>query len=418
MVGLLLAGCADPPVGQPDPQPFAVESADVWSGTSLTLMSAGFAGADPAAVLLDADTVPFTRVNDSTLTVSVPDLPGTHQLRVSSPLVLATPIPVHLSGYLDAAYGPVFGGRAVRGTALTEVFGYGPVGLRRWNVSTGQTWDYPDSMHVASCTRGVGAGAHAGELVLHSFSCASRWQVWRLEPTLEHLDTTQWVTDRFVDVLGPGRYVLPRAHDFIVASCDTACVYDLPMGESGFDVVHSPTGEWAVPLAYTASDSGAAVIDAAAGRVRYVVPPFRSAMGATFSDGGDTLYLAGQDHYATLGGAGLLVALRASDGLRLAAESLSYAPCAVALDPARPWLYVAGLYNNLPDYWSVLGVFEQTTLKPIVTLRVSDGAIFTGTGTCKILSSPLERRVYVIETWNGPFYAGSTPLVARFETPP
>jgi hypothetical protein len=28
MVGLLLAGCADPPV-QPDPQPFVVENADV-----------------------------------------------------------------------------------------------------------------------------------------------------------------------------------------------------------------------------------------------------------------------------------------------------------------------------------------------------------------------------------------------------
>ncbi|HET9384676.1 MAG TPA: hypothetical protein VFO67_05985 [Gemmatimonadales bacterium] len=166
-VGLVLAGCADPPTAQPDPQPFAVMSSDVWSGTSVTIKSAGFVDADPSAVLLDDDSLSYTRVDDSTLHVPVPDSPGSHELRVVSSLIQSTPVSIKLNGFLSASEGPVFQGRAVRGAYLTELYGNGPLGLRRWNVSTGATYDYPVSMHDPRLGgRGVGRGTHLGELVL------------------------------------------------------------------------------------------------------------------------------------------------------------------------------------------------------------------------------------------------------------
>ena len=417
LIVLLLLGCSDAPVPPPEPQPFAVEHNDVWSGTSISVSSAGFVGADPAAVLLDDDTLTFTRLNDSTLLVAMPDVPGTHQLRIASPSVLTTSLPVHLNGYLNAELGPVFSGRAVRGAYLTDLFGTGPFGLRRWNVSTGQTWDYPDSMQNTACVSGVGIGPQPHELVLRTGACGTAWRLWRVEPTVERRDTTPYPGDRFVDVLTGGSYVFPGPHQFGIWWCDTSCRFGgYPRGESGFDIVHSPSGNRAVLLAYLVSDSGAPIMDADAEHVLYV-PPFQASMGAAFSEGGDTIFLVGQDHAATMGGAGLLATIRASDGTRLTLDTTSYAPCGVALDPMRHLVYVAGLYNNPPDGWSVLGVFDRTSLTPIVTLRVAEGQVFGG-GPCLVLPSPIERRIYVVSSFDAPFDPRISASFARFETPP
>ena len=412
MVGLLLAGCSDPPV-QPDPQPFVVENDDVWSGSSITVRSAGFVGADPA-VLLDADTLAFTRVNDSTLSVALPDLPGTHQLHIASPSVLSTPVPVHLNGFLGAREGPVFMGRAVRGAELTEVYGSGPTGLRRWNVSTGATLDYPDSMHTETCSRGVGAGPHIGELVLLHGDCSTpRWWLWRIEPTVALLDTTQLGSPRFVDVLGPGRYVLPGSHMTVIIVCDTTCVQSDTRGESGFDVVHSPTGHRAVPLAYVVSDTGAPVIDGTTGRLGYYVPQLESVLGAAFSESGDTLYLTGEDNVFTPG-VNLLLAARAGDGSPLMVDTLSFNSCGVAVDPVRPLLYVAGNLGAGTNGRSVLGVFDRASLEPIALLHADSAVYYT---PCQVLPSPLERRVYVSPSIEGTFDIRVHSWVASYETP-
>lgn len=416
-LALLPAGCADPPAAQPDPEPFVVENADVWSGSSLTVRSAGFVPADPVAVLLDTDTLAFTRVNDSTLRVGLPDAPGTHQLRISSAFVLPIPVPVHLNGYIDTATGPVFSGRVARGVHLTQLFGNGPFGLRRWDVRTGETVDYPDSMHVSTCTRGVGIGSTPGELVLQTGTCAAKWRTWQVEPSVTRGDSTPLDTDRFLDVLGGGLYVTPGSHWFNLWSCDTACQWlGSPRGESGFDIVHSPVGDRAVLLAYSVSDSGAPMIDVGAKRITYI-PPFRASVGAAFSEQGDTLFLVGQDHAASIGGSGLVAAVRATDGTPFVLDTTNYSLCGVALDPARPLLYVAGVYRNPPDYWSVLGVLDRATLQPIVTLRTGEVALF-GSNPCTILPNPLERRIYVVSSFDAPFDPRIQAWVVRFETPP
>jgi hypothetical protein len=410
-LGLFLAGCADPPA-QPDPQPFSVESSDVWSGASVTLRSAGFVDVDPSAVLLDDDSLAFTRVDDSTLHVPLPDSPGTHQLRVVSPLVLPTSVTVKLNGFLSAERSTVFMGRAIRGAQPTEVYSSGPTGLRRWNVSTGATVDYPDSMHVSTCARGVGLGPHPGELVLHS-ACNATWKVWRVEPTIDLLDSiTQPVFgDRFIDQRA-GLVVVPGSHQTFLIRCDTACVSNRIDNESPFDVVYSPAGDRAVVLAYSATDTGAPVLDVATGNVSYYVDRLESAEAAVWSDEGDTLYLAGGDSLQ-VGGPNFLMALRSADGHAFRTVTVPFRTCGLALDPIRPLLYAAGHVRGTGQ--PVLAVFDRATHEPVTLL----GAEMYAWGfPCMVLPSPLERRIYVIESADGGFDSRIQAPIARFETPP
>ena len=411
LIGLLCIGCSDA-AQQPDPVPVVVEETEVWSGTSVTVVSGGFAHDDPV-VLLDGDTLAFVRVNDSTLDVGLPDLPGTRRLHVISPFVLATDVPIHLNGFVSTDAGPMFMGRAVRGASPTELYGSGPFGLRRWNVSTGGTVDYPDSMHIPTCSRGVGQGPAPVELVLHSGSCPAPWRRWRVEPTIEWLGTVPANSDRFVDMLAPGRYVAPGSHYFVFWTCDTACTFQLIRGESGFDVVHSPAGDRAVLLSYVDS-GGAPVIDVSAGKIGYVVPAFGAPMAAAFSEAGDTLFLGGYDEPAPT--ATLLAAVRASDGLVYRLDTLPHSVCGIALDPVRPWLYVAGGLYDPVGRWPVLSVLNRTTFEPIATLRAPDSLY--SFNPCAVLPSPLERRVFVVDLADVEFTTFARPPVVRFETPP
>jgi hypothetical protein len=409
-LGLLLAACADPPAAQPEPQAFVVESSDVWSGTSLTVRSGGFVDAEPSAVLLDDDSLLFTRVDDSTIHVSLPDAPGTHQLRVVSNLVLSTPVPVKLNGFLNAEAGPVFMGRAARGANLTEVYASGPTGLRRWNVSTGALFDYPDSMHAETCSRGVGLGTHPGELLLNS-GC-SAWQVWRVEPTVQPLDTAVWYNDRFVDQQD-NTLVVPGAHYTGILRCDTPCTGSWTRTESPFDVVYAPAGNRAVVLSYRVSDTGVAVVDVPGARVNYYVDRLQSAEGAVFSDDGDTLFLAGGDSIDYTSDAEFILALRAADGLVVDSVRVPFRVCGVALDPVRSQLYAAGHVSGTGV--PVLAVFDRAHLAPVTLLSAP---MYTWGFPCMVLPDPLERRIYVIESPDGGFDVRIHARIARFETPP
>jgi DNA-binding beta-propeller fold protein YncE len=311
----------------------------------------------------------------------------------------------------------VFSGRTEPTAEPAEVFGNGPTGLRQWNVRTGVVLDFPDTMHIGTVTRGVGPGLVRGHVALFA---RSQWRLWRITgPKATLLDTIplEVASDRFVAVLAFGRYVTSGSHQFLLKACDLgACASQAVTGESGFDIVRSRRGDRAALVAPVVSDSGAPVVDIASGRILYFVPPFRSVSGAAFSEEGDTLYVAGQEHAAAWGDPSLLAAVGASDGTSLAIVPLEYSPCAVATEPTGSWLYVAGLERAaLGGFSSVLQVFERRTLASITTLRL--GRQSYGQGFCRILPSSLEQRVYVIETAVAPFDSLARASLTRFDTP-
>ena len=224
-LGLVLAACHEAPSAQPEPLPFALGSADVWSGGEVTILSAAFAQSAPLpAVLLDADTLSVRRSDDTTLIATLPDLPGPHTIRVASPVVLPVAATLTLRGFVAWRAGPLFSGRTAPGVTPTTVFGNGPNSLRRWDVSSDAVLDYPDTVHAVACTRGVGSGPSPGQLVLNTGTCfGTRWMLWQVDPQLVWLDSAASTSsDRWVIALAQTRYVIPGPHLFTLLACDSA----------------------------------------------------------------------------------------------------------------------------------------------------------------------------------------------------
>jgi hypothetical protein len=410
VAALLAATCGEPPFGEiATPAPFAVVSNEVWSGSTLTLTSAGFSGSLPTSVLLGNMPLAFTRFDDTTLIAALPDHPGTHVLRIVAPTVLPGGSVVYLRGFVAHLEGPEFSGRTEPGLDYRYIFGNGPESLRRWNVATNKTQDFGDTIHAVSCTRGVGPGPETGQLVLRRECDAEQWMVWRTEPLGVLSDTAAAATDRFVAVLAPGRWVVLRENDFLAVRCDSgSCSTQTIAGTGGLDVVRSPRGDRAALVAHgtgVPGAGGAPVIDVALGAVGYHIAALRSAQGAAFSRTGDTLYVAGESE---AGSVSRLVAVRAGDGAPLASRELAFRACALAVDPVQSWLYVGGM--------SRLQVFDLRTLTPITTLHVTGGSTF-GDNFCRILPNPIAHSVIVAETWyrevdlpvHGQLYHFATP---------
>ncbi|HKA59569.1 MAG TPA: hypothetical protein VKD28_13205, partial [Gemmatimonadales bacterium] len=399
-------------------QPFRA-SRDVWSGSSVTISSAAFAGAAALpAVLLDELPLAAHRIDDTTLIAPVPDTPGPHYLRVVAKNVDTASIIVYLRGFVGHVEGPFLSGRVESGRDPRHVFGNGPTSLRRWNIATNKAIDYPDSLHAVTCTRGVGPSPTAGDLVLLTGGCtAGTWMVWRPEP-LTATETTSVALTDFVAVLRSDRWIVLNGGLFSLVVCESAtvCTSEAIAGLVGTDVVRSRRGDRAALLARPTSPgagptNGMPVVDVAGGAVAYRVPALSTVQGAAFTPDGDTLFLAGDS-----AGAPALTAVFAADGARLATRTLGLSPCAVAVDGAQRWLYVAGLTTAAAGTTSVLQVLDRATLNVVTTLQVT-GADGYADKLCRIVQNPVESRVYVVTTWAGEHNPAVHAQLYSFETP-
>ena len=418
-LALLVAACEKlPPVPTvTEPQPFRVTT-EVWSGTAITISSAAFAGAAMLpAVLLDQLPLEPRRVDDTTLMALVPDAPGPHSLHVVAREVDSAAVTVYLRGFVQHLEGPFLSGRTESGRDPRYVFGNGPTTLRRWNIATNKAIDFADSVHAVACTRGVGPGPNVGDLVLLTGGCtAGKWMVWRAEPLTPLSDTTSVAVTDFVAVLRTGRWVVLDGGVFSVVACDpgTACTSQAIAGLFGSDVVRSPRGDRAVLLARPAgpgTQGGVPVVDVAQGTVGYRAPVLSAVRGAAFTPEGDTLFLVGDT-----AGAPALAALLAGDGTRLTTRALGVAPCAVAVDGAQRWLYVAGVTTATADSQSVLQVLDRATLNVVTTLHITAGDGY-GSNLCRIVQNQIERRVHVVNTWAGEHNPAVHAQLYSFETP-
>lgn len=418
-LGLVLAACARIPDRVPtgtEPYDFAV-SVDVWSGSELSITSAGLRGAaNLPTVLLDGSALPTRRIDDTTLSATLPDSPGPHSVRLASTGFDPRAVPVYLRGFVSYIEGPELSGRIEPGRDPRYVFGSGPLSLRRWNVASNKVIDLGDTVHAVSCTRGVGPGPNVGEIVVTPGCASGRWSVWHTEPLYPLADTAAVRTARVVAVLATGRSVVLGVDTVFVSACDGGtCTIESVPGTEGRDVVRSPRGDRAAFLTRIVGASGAPgapVVDVTLGKIGYRVTALREARGAAFSNGGDTLYLAGAEGPS---GPFTLVAVRAGDGTSLTSARLEFEPCAVAVDPAAPWLYVAGITGTGQ---SRLAVFDLASLDVITTLRVTSPVAFgSSTRLCRIMPNPVGHLIYIVDTWAGAHDPAVRAQLFSFETP-
>lgn len=417
-MSVVLAACEKVPDRVPtgaEPQPFAV-SLDVWSGSELTITSAGLRSVESLpTVLLDGSAIPTRRVNDTTLAATLPDAPGAHSVRLASAGFDQRAATVHLRGFVEHAEGPELSGRTEAGVDPRYVFGSGPISLRRWNVATNKAVDLGDTVHAVACTRGIGPGPNAGEIVVLNGGCTGRWAVWHTEPLYPTADTAAVLTDHIVAVLATGRTVVLGGDTVALGACSGGtCTTESVPGMEARDVVRSPRGDRAALLTRLVGDPGAPgtpVVNVALGTIAYRVTQLREAYGAAFSGGGDTLYVAGLSAPETFA----LAVLRAADGASLAARQLDFAPCAVAVDPGGEWLYIAGLSKTGE---SRLQVFNRQSLSPVATLRTTASATFGHENRlCLIMPNPIGHLLYVVDTGAGEHNPTARAHIFRFETP-
>src|SRR3989442_8655464 len=134
-LGLVLAACDAPPMVTP-PQSYRV-STDVWSGSELTVTSAGFptAGLVPD-VELDGHPLVVRRVDDTTVVATLPDSPGQHMLRLLAPDVDSKAIALQLRGFDQRVAGPLINARPRPGPEYRLLFWSGAERLGRRDLVT------------------------------------------------------------------------------------------------------------------------------------------------------------------------------------------------------------------------------------------------------------------------------------------
>src|SRR2546428_2805888 len=149
-LGFVLAACDAPPMAPP-PQSYRV-STDVWSGSELTVTSAGFATAGLVPdVELDGHPLVVRRVDDTTVVATLPDSPGQHMLRLLAPDVDSKAIALQLRGFDQRVAGPLITGRTEPGREFPHLFGTGAPRPRPWALAANTAQRFP-ATGAAGCS--------------------------------------------------------------------------------------------------------------------------------------------------------------------------------------------------------------------------------------------------------------------------
>ena len=301
------------------PEPAAVRLADehAWAGGTARLISQGFADTAGIIVTLNGGAVTPVIENDSTLAIAMPELAGDLALEISGTSVELTQLTVHTHGFRSVRAGPPLAGfiEPHPGRFSHYFFGAGPGGLHTVNAMTGAvTATYPQSVHNPLCGRGPGPSYDTTALVLAPGDCSGPQRNVTFAPAPVLGDSGRPVFQhRVIGQPGPGVWLTAGGNVICVTGpAAPSCPAASNFGEDSWGARISPRGDRLAALMWVAPPSltGAPIWNALTGAIAYQAP-VGNVRGATFSLGGDTLFLVG-------GGAQtLLLALNATSGTEL-----------------------------------------------------------------------------------------------------
>lgn len=402
------------------PKAFGVRLVDAaaWSGGDVALVSTAFIGALPR-VRLGADTITVRRVDDSTVAASVPsDFAGATTLSVVLGVDSLPLGDVAIYGFTGIADGPSLSGFVlpIPGAPAPQFYANGATGLVRGDArfSTVTTF-FPDSVQGPNCQIGPGPSFDPSHVVgtpPNGIGCGQPI-VWQVTPNLLPLDTIPGIPGqtRLIAEIAPGKWLKTFiTYAAAIESTDTVPIFRYYVGV-GMSEIHqiriSPRGDRAAAVAI---DKDIWVFGVTPFDTVFTVAATYRGSGAAFSASGDTLFVIGLDNL----GAALLVAVNATTGAELARLRLATAPYALALDPVRPWIYVAEMQTCCTV---LLEVVDLRTLGRVGLLAPPAGVGDRPAGEMSVLPSPSEPAVYVV--LDGAFYPpASVRPVMRFAVKP
>jgi hypothetical protein len=404
------------------PTPFEARLVDAaaWSGGEIALVSTGIRGTLPR-VRLGADSVAVRRVDDSTVAALVPqDASGILPISVvhepdSLPLGNVT-----LYGYTGTSPGPDLSGFVlpIPGAPTPQFYANGTTGLVRGDARFSTVVSFPDSVHDPYCQVGPGPSFDLSHLVVtlgNGVSCGQAI-VRQVSPDLLPLDSIPGSPSqtRVIAEVAPGKWLKTFiTYAATIDGTDTVPLIQYYDGV-GMNEIHqirlSPRGDRAAAVAL---ENSIWVFSITPFDTTFAAPAIPHGRGAEFSQTGDTLYVIGVDGYDSSAHA-LLVAVDATSGMELKRVVLSQSPVALALDPVRPWIYVA---EGQTCCTMSLEVLDRRSMSRVGLLAPPVSEQQGVLGEPIVLSSPGEPAVYVLRV--GAFYppAGAT-VSMRFAVKP
>ena len=378
-LGVALAACSPDRITTED----AVVAFDrvAWAGNTLVLRSTSFRGADSLpTVTVGDDTLPVRSFGSDSVLVQLPD--GTGQISLAVHLAGGGGGPVgelRLYGFAGAGDGPHVDGpiRAWPGGGVPSVLAIQDGRLVRIDLRTNSAAPLlPDTglsrdgcLYPGPMPSAVNPGVVVVAKRL-STGCGPLVAV-PVAPGVASPDTGPAPWSYSAVQLARGTWLVASHHYVVIktGSAATGFVSGPQIGiEAPDDYAISPRGDRVVPtLGYSYDGDGMPVFDPARPGVAYHLTGLPDVASAAFSDGGDTLFVTG---WGSSGDA-VLLAVDAATGAPLARAATRTAGGGIALDPVRPYLYVAGAVGDAP----VVEVFDRASLRPVATLRAPPGRL-------------------------------------------
>lgn len=398
------AACHDTPAGPHVVPVFHLIATSVWANSQLALTSSALSGAALPVVRIGGVTAAVTRVNDTTITATVPSHIGMNDVTVMTGPDTVAVGSISVGGFDAVTSIPgLMGVESLLPGQANTVIGNGDTGLAIVNVGTGAMTTYAESVGSANCSWGPAVTPDSTRFFFTMtdslFPCFAA--EWTTTPTLHLVDSLPRgaLSSRLNAQLGPGRW-LTTIHNFIGLT-DSATASATSINGNIDRVVISPSGGRAA-MNYCCF-GGVPVIDATTATVAYRLPAdFAWSSGAAFSPSGDTLFMAVGDSASLYSGRHfLLLAVRASDGLVLDSTALNLdTPGAVSLDPGGKWIYVSGIEGvGQTRIGASLVILERKTLRTVATLEADSADVSLRYHSSHlILLDPVNHQGYVLDT--------------------
>lgn len=432
------AGCLEVPEAPPQLD-VRLSATTAWSGGTVQLVSPSFARLKSPAVTIGSSSAPVTVIDDSTISVSLPQTTGSFDVWVSAGGGRTEVGLLRLVGFRDTYPGPVFSGTPYwlvpGGPPL--LIGEGDHGGAILDVAHNTALQItPDSIHSPDCAITVGPTYAQGTWVFTGSNTGGGCRyprAWAIGPSYALTAADSLGAQRNSEAWwvmaqpGPQRWVFDWNNNMYLIDCSIpACSFNSRGdGNNVSRILVSPkSGRFLMLPSYPPRHT--VVYDAARMDTAYTLP--RTEGSGAFSFDGDTLFLLGYDS----GGLAHIEARVASTGqlgYDLALSSLGVSTVGdldVAVDPLRPWLYIA---LTASDQISYSGTSEETVVPVLVVvdrntwrvvgvapggpmvLPVNGG--YQGT----LVPSPTEKAIYIVETTLGYNSHGIKAVVSRFDTP-
>lgn len=422
LLGLLVACGRLPGDVLPDSVDVSVLNPVAWPAGKLFVVSSAFRGrADLPAIRLDTLQLATTRVNDSTVSVDLPDTSGDFQLRLEYRGAERSGS-VTLVGFKGRTETVALTGWPIRTAPGSPVLiAAAESNLVRLDLATGSVADLPIA-HTATCAISPGPSFRDSTVVAQSRDATpcGKPRGWRFAPTVLAVDSAPYLyaADRLWAELALDTWLKTDHHHLTIYRDGQLTL--LEQLEEGERAVLSPDRSRAIVLT-TIAPNHVPVLLTAPGTIAFRLP-LLSAEAAAFSANGDTLFAAGYSAFAP--DAPLrLVSVDAAFGAVLGQvdDSLLTALWDMVLDPDAPWLYGVELTDTLVSIWQPrIDVFDRRTLRFLGRIRPPATATcaYFPCGQVGLAIDRATRTLYAfdVEGWGSGF--GIPAAVFRFDLVP